>query len=203
MCMRLFALPNSVVALRVMLLAGVAAVGVAACTTSDLVIEDATLSQDQMRLRLTVQSCNAELVADVTESADDIVVVVSDAGSPFLNTGDETCQDTIIVTLAAPFASRGLIDGGSGESVSVTRPPPDTGPPWPYDRSRFTEADFVAALEAMVACIEDADPQMDAWIDQDLDWKVVRWAKPTDEPSNVEEVRVYEACLVEHVGPLE
>lgn len=183
----------------------VLAIGVfaSACASSDVSIMSAIVSQDDTRIQLDLAACNIEFVVDVTETQDEVIVSVSDAAAPLIVLGRLDCDDSYILELDSAFAGRKLVDGTSGSPVSVSRPLPAALLPWPYDRDKFTEAEYLKALEAMVACIEATDPEMDAWVFQDLDWITYRWHKEPDERGNTVVGPALETCRREHLEPLQ
>ena len=76
-----------------------------------------------------------------------------------------------------------------------------SGWPWPYDRDRFSPADYATALAEMVACLESRDPEIQAAIVDDLDWPTYEWHKERDERGNRSAPAVGE-CDREHLEPL-
>ena len=88
----------------------------AACSTSTAgpQIVAGYVSVDGLTIELEVDTCNANLVADVTESAATVEVVVAAAN----DTGDD-CLDGIAITLEEPLGDRDLIDRSDGETVQV------------------------------------------------------------------------------------
>ncbi len=164
---------------------------------------DARASLDDTRIELVLASCNAALVVDVIESSDDVVVTVSDADAPLIRTSGEDCLDIYVVHLDEPLGGRTLVDGTTDSVVSVVKPLSDLGMSWPYDRNRVTEEQYLAALDAMVVCLETEDSEIDAWVHQALDWKTYRWDKEPDEQGYLSRPPALDICHEKHLRPLE
>ncbi|MCY4369693.1 MAG: hypothetical protein OXF41_09815 [bacterium] len=159
-------------------------------------VYSAQVSRDDSRLRLTLQTCNPTSVATrVVDVGHRVEVAVS--ASPTRLLGGPECQHLVVVALPEALAGRDVFDRSSRRLVPVEL----SSQRWPYDRERFTLADYVAALAAMVACLEARDPLIDATIVDDLDWPTFDWQKPRDERGNMSAPAVSE-CRSEHLGPL-
>ncbi len=84
-----------------------------ACTrNSD--INQAYLRSDGMTIELEVDTCNAELVTSVVESATTVQVTVTAR-----NDTTDDCLDLIVITLEEPLEDRTLVDGSSGAVFDV------------------------------------------------------------------------------------
>jgi hypothetical protein len=144
--------------------------------TADVAIVEAQASVNGDRIRLLLDSCNADLDIRVAESPSQVRVTVR--RPDVLRFGGDDCQDIAILTLDAPLASRELVDA-TGMIVPVSTAVPGQGgePDWPWDRDRFTVDDYNAALQAMVQCLEAEDPDMTAWVTEDLNWDTYAWDK--------------------------
>ena len=65
-------------------------------------------------LALGVNSCNADLITEVEETPDAVTVTVRQLGSM------EDCRDGVEVELDQPLGQRVLLDGHTGDSISVS-----------------------------------------------------------------------------------
>lgn len=173
------------------------------CSSSSVEIRSAVASQDDTRVEVALTSCNADLVVDVTEDDEEVIVSVSDADAPLLRTGGDACDDHYVVQFERPLGGRDLVDGTTGQIVPILRPPPDSRPPYPYDRVRVTETDYLEALDAMVSCLEALDPELDAWVHQALDWATYRWHKEPDNQGNLARPPALDICHEKHLQALE
>ncbi|MEN8235196.1 MAG: hypothetical protein ABFR89_09775 [Actinomycetota bacterium] len=186
---------------------GAAAVVVAlllsGCGSADVSIRSAEVSDDDTRLGLALNSCNADLRVGVAEQDDQVVILASDEQAPLIRLSGNDCLDGYVVQLSDPLGDREVVDGTDGSIVSVMRVPPEGKVPWPYDRDRVTEAEYLAALDDMVACLSTTDPELDAWVYQGLDWKTYRWHKEPDEQGNLSRPPALDICHEEHLKSLE
>jgi hypothetical protein len=167
--------------------------------TADVAVVGAQASVAGDRIRLLLDSCNADLDIQVEESPSQVRVTVR--RPDVVRFGGDDCQDIAILTLDAPLASRELVDA-SGTSVSVSTAVPGQGgeADWPWDRDRFTVDDYNAALQAMVQCLGTEDPEMTAWVTEDLNWDTFAWDKaPVN--GNVPAPAI-ETCRTRHLDPL-
>ena len=167
----------------------------ASCATS-VEVYSAEVSQDDSRLRLTLQTCNPSSVATTVKDVGHRVELAVTA-SPARLLGGADCQHITIVTLPAPLSGRALFDRTTRELIPVS----PSSRAWPYDRDRFSPADYEAALAQMVACLESRDPGIQAAIVDDLDWPAYEWHKERDERGNMSAPAVGE-CSREHLEPL-
>lgn len=119
--------------------------------------------------------------------------------SPRLS-GDDRL-DIANITLDTPLASRDPVDAtGATLSVSTAAPGQGDEPDWPWDRNRFTAGDYYAALQAIVRCLEPEDPDMTAWVTEDLKWDTCAWDKA---PVNGNFLApAIETCRTRHLDPL-
>ena len=124
----------------------------ASCATN-VAVYSADVSVDDMRLRLTLQTCNPSSVSIyVTDVGHRVELAVAAYPSRLL--GGPECQHPAIVALPEPLGDRDVFDRSARNVVPVSLSSRD----WPYDRDRFTMADYETALAAMVACLESRDP---------------------------------------------
>ncbi len=181
-------------------LAIVAAAGLVAggCSSPEVAIVSAQRSVDDLRLELAFDSCNARLQVTVAETADVVTVVAVDLDAPAPELASPDCADGGIVELDAPLGDRQLIDGATGDAIPFWGPADPNQVIWPYDRERFTKADYLEALEAVVACIEAKDPRIDAYLVEGLNW--MRYS--LDAPNDVNLGSTIEDCHTEHLDPL-
>ncbi len=114
---------------------------------------------------------------------------------------ERDCQDLALVELDQPLGDRTLIDNADGQEIAVTQPGVDDKLEWPYDQQRVSEAEYEAALEAMVECVEQRDPAVTAWVRQDLNFKTYAWSKPSDAQGNMS-AEALGVCEQEHLKPL-
>jgi hypothetical protein len=165
-------------------------------------ITEARVSLDGRRLELILGFCNADIHVDLDESADAVVVDVtrSDAASAWLASGD--CEDLAYVNLNEPLGSRPLRDASRNTTVAVSQPVPGEGdePDWPYDRSRVSEAEYSAAVQAVVMCLERLDPDVTAWVVPGLNWPYYDFTKPPVNGNMT--VDVIDDCEQEHLETL-
>jgi hypothetical protein len=66
------------------------------------------------RIEISVDTCYADLTADVAETSQTVTITVTSR-----NTTTRACLDGMFVELGAPWGGRTVIDGSDGEEVSV------------------------------------------------------------------------------------
>ena len=162
-------------------------------------VDEAQVSLDGRRLELLLDACNADTQVRVDESADQVALRASrdDVISSRLGSGD--CQDVAYVDLASPLGDRAVVDRSEDRQLPVSMPQPA----WPYDRERITPSEYEAALQDLVRCLEQRDPQITAEVVRGLNFPTYDWTKPADEEGTVEvEANAIEACEREHLDPL-
>lgn len=179
--------------------AGLGASALAGCS-GEVTVRAADSSIDGERVRLLLDSCNADLDFRVAQSPTQVQVTVS--RPDVFRQADNDCQDIEFINLDDPLGSRDLVDTSTGATLPVGTPVPGRGdePDWPWDRDRFTAQDYNGALQAMVECLEDEDPDMTAWVTQALNWDTYDWDKePVDGRVSVPAL---ETCQARHLEPL-
>lgn len=95
-----------------------------------------------------------------------------------------------------------MIDGATGATISVLSSLSADESLWPYDTSRVSEEEYEAALNDMVNCLMERDPQVTAWVFQSLDYKSYSWDKEPDSNGTVS-TNALEPCTQEHLAPIE
>ncbi len=172
---------------------------VAGACSQPVSIVQVTLSGDETRLEIVFDSCNAPLDVDVTESADAVTISVDRIDRELLS-GDD-CQDVRIHQLSAALGDRPVVDGATGAPINVLDSPSADESTWPYDTSRLSREEYEAALDDMVDCLMEHDPQVTAWVFQSLDYKWYSWSKEPDANGMVSTTAL-EPCEQEHLAPL-
>ena len=180
-------------------LVAAACAGLLAGCTAPVAIQRVTVSADQMRLEVIVNTCNADVQPMVEETGDAVSITIID-NRPRFETGHDDCQDSFIVPLDEPLGGRAIVGNSAGDEIEVQLEPVNELS-WPYDRSRFTEAQYNAALDAMVKCLMTEDPEVTAWVEQGLDWKVWGFSKPVDENGTMT-MFATQGCQAKHLDPL-
>lgn len=89
----------------------------------EITIFSASAVEDGRVLVLGLESCNADHRWTIEETPERVTVTVWDDDAPLVRTSGDDCLDALDVELAAPIGERTLVDGSSGEVVSVE--PPD------------------------------------------------------------------------------
>lgn len=168
----------------------------ASCIT-DVEVYSAEVSRDDLRLRLTLQMCDPSSWWIEVRDVGHRVEVAAGTDPPRRYLGGPDCQHIAIVALAKPLRGREVFDRSFRRQVPVSR----SFLPWPYDRERFTPADYASALAAMVACLEARDPEIEASIVEGLDWPTYEWRKERSGRGNMSAPAVDE-CAREHLDPL-
>ena len=96
----------------------VVAAALAACGADTPRITEARGEPTSSRLVLTADTCNAHPSASVEESPEEVRVLLRASRS----WGDADCEDSVVVTLAAPLGSRTVVDAATDERVEVLPP---------------------------------------------------------------------------------
>ena len=130
----------------VLLLVGVSLVA-AACSYQPE-IYNAVASGDGQTLSFSMNNCHGDYAVWVTETPNRVSVEITDNRSPIRLSGDD-CADAVTVELTEPLGERHLVDGG-GSTIDVTY--------YPWNQTKYTEAEYVAALEAARDCITKLEP---------------------------------------------
>lgn len=120
---------------------------VGACSYQPGVL-DAISSGDGQTLSLSMNNCHGDYDVAVVETGDQVRITVTDMRSPIRLSGDD-CSDAVTVELAEPLGDRRLVDGG-GTVIAVTYEP--------WNQTKFSEAEYLAALEAARDCIIESEP---------------------------------------------
>ena len=96
----------------------VVAGALAACGADTPRITEARGEPASPRLVLRADTCNAHPGATVEESPTQVRVLLRASRS----WGDADCEDSVVVTLAAPLGSRTVVDAATDERVEVLPP---------------------------------------------------------------------------------
>ena len=110
----------------------------------------AEASGDGTILHFEMGACNGDYDAVVDETADQVTVSITDRRqrSPF--SGDDCADSVGPVQLAQPLGDRLLINGSDRSEIPV----------WyiPWNQARYTEAEYLAAVEAAGRCVQESSP---------------------------------------------
>lgn len=168
------------------------AVGLAACSYQPEVY-GAIVSGDGTSLDVELNNCGGDYSIEVNETSERVVVEITDNRTP-LSLGGGDCADAIQVDLDDPLGDRQLLSGG-GEEIDVTF--------YPWNQQKYSEAEYIEALEATTQCILDAEPDanvtMETHPDGYPDLRVE--AKDQDSAPNAM-VEAFVSCSDRHVEPL-
>lgn len=101
-----------------MAILGMLAVFAGACTEDSRTVSiyEPEYREQTRTLGVGVNSCHADLEAEVVETATEVRVTVTATGG----SADLDCSDTLDVQLDRPLDGRQVVDGASGQAVEVT-----------------------------------------------------------------------------------
>jgi hypothetical protein len=146
---------------------------------------EAGASGDGKTLTLGMKACHGPEKATVNATVQ---------RSPIRLSGDD-CSDQLTVEPAEPLGERHLVDGSNGIFVHVTYEP--------WNQTRYSEAEYRAALESAAECILEKDPGSRARVVERDDVPYLEYELP-DLPDGATETTPHAsvACDREHVEPL-
>lgn len=169
----------------------VLAILVSACS-NQVAIQEVVTNGDATTLNLGLASCGGTYQVDVAETSDSVTVKVRDQRSPVSFGGDD-CQDNWTIDLSEPLGERQLIDASQGEPVSVRYEP--------WNQVRYSEEEFRTALEKVVECILEADPDLAASVVNGANGPELR-VEPYDVPDGESRTDPTYDCSQTHLEPL-
>ena len=178
--------PLSLVLLSVVLV-------VSSCSSQTGIL-DAGASEDGKTLTLGMKACHGDYELAVEERVDTVTVNATDQRFPIRLRGDD-CSDQLTVELAKPLGERHLVDGSNGAFVHVTYEP--------WNQTRYSKAEYRAALESAAECILEGDPVSGARVVERDDVPYLEFELP-DLPDGATETTPHPsvACVREYVEPL-
>lgn len=144
----------------------------------------AEVSIDGTNVAVSFASCNEVESATAEESEKQVTITATPERQTRGSAGDD-CEDRVVVTLAEPLGDRMLVNGGTGAEISIDDSASEQDPVFPYASERVSQAEYEAALEDMVECLETEDPAIDAWVTQELNWKTWDFHKESDSEGNM------------------
>jgi hypothetical protein len=113
-------------------------------------IYGAEASGDGKTLHLEIAACNGDYSTVVTESTEEVRIAITDQRqrSPFY--GDD-CADVLgPLRLGEALGDRLLIDDSHRVEIPVRY--------YPWNQTKYSEADYLAAVEAAGRCVQEASP---------------------------------------------
>lgn len=163
------------------------------CSIQTGIIE-AGASGDGKTLVLSMKDCHGDYDVEVDEGLERVTVTATDQRSPIRLSGDD-CSDQLIVELVEPLGERHLVDGSNGAFVHVIYSP--------WNQTRYSEAEYRAALESAADCILQADPDSGAMVIERDGVPYLAYDMP-DLPDGAIETSAHAsvACEREYVEPL-
>lgn len=135
---------------RLGLLAACVAAVLAAGCASQPEIYRAESSGDGVTLHFEMNACHGDYAVTIGQSTEEVRINITDERrrSPF--SGGDDCADVVgPVVLEQPLGDRRLIDDAHDVDIPVVYTP--------WNQAKYSEADFLAAVEAAARCIEERD----------------------------------------------
>jgi hypothetical protein len=169
----------------------VLAILISACS-NQVVIQEAVANGDGTTLNLALASCGGTYQVDAVETTEFVKVRVQDQRSP-ISFGGNDCQDTWTIDLSEPLGERDLIDASNGEPVVVRYEP--------WNQILYSEEEFRTAVENVVACILEADPELEASVVDGVNGPELR-VEPYDVPDGESRMDPTSDCSQTHLEPL-
>jgi hypothetical protein len=169
----------------------VLAILMSACS-NQVVIQEVVANGDATTLNLGLASCGGTYEVDVVETTESVKVRVQDQRSP-ISFGGDACADGWTIDLSEPLGERDLIDASNGEPVVVRYEP--------WNQVQYSEEEFRTALEKAVACILEADPELEASVADGANGPELR-VEPYDVPDGESRIDPTYDCLQTHSEPL-
>ncbi len=158
-------------------------------------IHNAVASGDGRTLDLSMNNCHGDYSVSIIETSDRVSIEVTDNRTPISLSGDD-CADSVHMNLDEPLGSRTLVNDLDGSEINVTYRP--------WNQGKYSEAEYIAAIEAAAACVEKAEPDASATISTHPDGYPilsVDWPDLGDGQSRSEAGAF--ACIEEHIEPLQ
>ena len=167
---------------------------VAGCS-SNPEIYSASSSGDGLTLDLSMNACHGEYTPVVGVSADQASVKITDSRSRVSFAGDD-CADSVRVTLDSPLGDRLLVNSSDGSVIDVTYEP--------WNQTKYTDAQYLAALEAAADCVAEREPDALVSIDTHPDGYLVLHIESRDLGDGEYEIGEPPAsgCRRTHIEPL-
>ncbi len=174
---------------------------VAAGCSQPVSIASVTVSLDQTRLEIILSSCNAELGVSVNESPDAVTVVIDDSARQPVELAGTDCQDLYIHQMEDALGTRPVVNDATGDRIDVQASLSEEELDWPYDKSRVSQAQYEQALDDVVGCVMENDPDVSAWVEQQLNWKWWSWEKEPNADGTVSSSAI-QPCEQLHLDPV-
>lgn len=169
----------------------VLAILVSACS-NQVVIQEVVANGDGTTLNLGLASCGGTYEVDVVETTEYVKVRVQDQRSPISFGGDD-CTDVWTVDLTEPLGEREVIDASNGEPAVVIYEP--------WNQVQYSEGEFRTALENVVECILEADPELEASVVDGANGPELR-VEPYDLPDGESRMDPTFECSQTYLEPL-
>lgn len=157
-------------------------------------IERAEVSGDGTSLVIMMASCNADYSLSVSESSDEVRVIVIERDRHSSLWCDAGAGLVGPVQLDEPLGDRVVFDGGRDIEIPVSY--------WPWNQTRYSDAEYLAAMQAAARCVEGLEPQATVAVatsDDGYAFLDVVAGEPDAEQSSIDAT---EACFERHVEPL-
>ena len=155
----------------------------------------AEASGDGTILHFEMGACNGDFETVVDEAVDEVTVSITDRRqrNPFF--GDDCAGTAGPIHLAQPLGDRLLINGSDRSEIPV----------WytPWNQAKYTEAEYLAAVEAAGRCVQVASPDAvititthpDGYPDLSVEWPDLDDGEQSDGNS-------FSDCNDQYVEPL-
>lgn len=109
-------------------------------------------SGDGVTLHFEMNSCHGDYAVSIGEDADEVRASIIDQHRRTPFAGGDDCADVVgPIQLEAPLGDRRLVDTAHDIEIPVVYTP--------WNQADYSEADYLAAVDAAARCVEELDPE--------------------------------------------
>jgi len=147
-------------------------------------------------LHFEMNACHGDYAVTISEDLEEVRVSITDQRRRTPFSGGDDCGDVVgPVVLEGPLADRRLIDTSHGVEVSVLFTP--------WNQSRYSAADYLAAVEATAQCVKNMEPEATVSIVTNQDGHPdLRVNLPELGDGESQQINPETVCVEQHIDPL-
>ena len=147
-----------------------------------------------MSLVFMMASCNADYLWTVSESSEEVRVAIAEQSRHSSLWCDEGASLVGPVQLQRPLGDRVVIDGVRDVEIPVSY--------WPWNQTLYSDAEYLAAIQAAARCVEAFEPQATvAVVTSDLGYPFLK-VEAGNADGEQSSIDASETCSEMHVEPL-
>jgi hypothetical protein len=177
------------------LLVAVIGMLIASCSSQPEIYR-AQASGDGITLHFEMNACHGDYAVTISEDVNEVRVSITDQRRRTPFSGGDDCSDAVgPIFLEQPLGDRRLVDSSHDVELPVLFTP--------WNQAKYSEVDYLAAVEAAAECVKSIDPEATVSIVAHPDgYPDLRVSPPDLGDGESRQTNPESVCVEQHIDPL-